>query len=471
MPVLTVLQEKNKQEIPFRGERLLSDLLAEGGYTVPHPCGGRGTCKKCMVQLNGTRVLACRTVVTEYATVVLPTREVIASVTGGEQTARLTEHMCLGLDIGTTTLALALVSLDEKAIVRTVTAANPQRTFGADVISRIDYAAKNGISALRRVLLEEVKQMVSSLLSSVGLNSVGCMYVAGNTTMLHLFFGEDCASLGVSPYTPVFLEERKENGSFFTLDCVEEVVSLPGISAFVGADIVAGIGYVGASAPQKYRILLDLGTNAEIALFGEDILLCTAAAAGPCFEGANISCGMPAREGAVCAYSPQGECSVIGGGDATGICATGLIDVIAEWVRKGEIDETGFLEEDPKGICENVFLTGRDIREFQLAKSAIRAAMECLLQRAGLSFDQVEGLYVAGGFSAGLNIANTAYIGMIPAELSDRVKGINNSSLLGLVKHACSRGDSCPDLTAAQYVDLSADNHFSDLFMEYMMFD
>ena len=470
MAVLTVRQQGKREDLFFEGEVLLSDLLATHGYFVPHPCGGRGTCKKCTVTLNGRSVLACRALLSSDGEVVLPDREVISSVIGGDELGYLTERTCLCLDIGTTTLALALVSLDERRIVRTVTAVNPQRAFGADVISRIDHCRKNGVVDLQSVLLKELRSMIASLLSSFGLTEVDRMYVAGNTTMLHLFFGVDCSSLGVSPYTPVFLVERRVSAASLGLDGIGEVISLPGISAFVGADIVAGIDYVGEPSTDQYRILLDLGTNAEIALFRADTILCTAAAAGPCFEGANISCGMSARDGAICACAADGSVSVIGDGEPKGICATGLIDAIAEGVRREDIDETGFLEEDSMTVAGDVSLTGRDIREFQLAKSAIRAAMECLVHRAGISFDRVEGLYIAGGFSAGLNVKNATCVGLIPEELADRVKGINNASLLGTVKYACTDGQGCPDLECAEYADLSSDREFSDLFMEYMMF-
>ena len=267
-----------------------------------------------------------------------------------------------------------------------------------------------------------------------------------------------------------FLNEKRESAQVLGLRGVETVVALPGIAAFVGADIVAGMEHAGLPEKGKYHILLDLGTNAEIALFSESGILCTAAAAGPCFEGANISCGMSAAPGAVCACAEDGTCSVIGGGEAKGICATGLIDAIALGVRQELIDETGYLEYDPMPICGDVTLTGRDVREFQLAKSAIRAAMECLVRRAGITFDDVAHLYVAGGFSAGMDIQNAVFVGLIPEELEEKFIGVGNASLLGCVKSACSEETSALPLNAAQYVDLSSDPLFTQLFMEYMMF-
>ena len=470
MGKLTILRRGKREEVSFEGTPLLSNLLAEKGYFVPHPCGGRGTCGKCTVLYNGKSVLACRTALSGDGEVILPDAEEISSVTGAGETGKLTENLCLCLDIGTTTLALALVSLDEGAVIRTETCPNPQRAFGADVISRIDYCMKNGVGMLQKVLLQRVEELTRRMLLSFGLSKVERMYVAGNTTMLHLFFGVDCSSLGVSPYTPKFLAPRQSEGEDLGLTCVGEVLSLPGISAFVGADIVSGIHCVGLPEEGKWRILLDLGTNAEIALFSRDRILCTAAAAGPCFEGANISCGMSASEGAVCAVESDGSCTVIGGGEARGLCATGLIDAIAEAVRREDIDETGYLEEDPLPICGTVSLQGKDVREFQLAKSAICAGLECLVERANLSWDDVDAFYIAGGFSAGLKVDNAAFLGLFAKELAPKAVPVNNASLQGAVKFACRPKEFRLPLDNAEYADLSADPRFSELFMEYMMF-
>lgn len=470
MSRLKVIQNNEEQILEFTGSVPLRVFLTQYGYFMPHPCGGKGTCKKCEVIVNGEKVLACRYVLSGDATVVLPEREVIDTVAGGQESGHLTERVCLCLDIGTTTLELALVSLDEKRIIRTITASNPQRAFGADVISRIDYCTKHGVGELQETLMQRVREMVRELMDSFHLTFVERMYVAANTTMLHLFFGADCTSLGFSPYTPTFLEKRTENASNMGIQGVGQVVSLPGISAFVGADIVAGIHYAGFPEQGKYRILLDLGTNAEIVLYSKEKILCTAAAAGPCFEGANISCGMSAGKGAVCAQDIDGVCTVVGGGAAKGVCATGLIDVIANGLRRGFIEKTGYMEDDILPVCDGIALTDRDVREFQLAKSAIRAATECLLKQAGVGYDDVEGLYVAGGFSAGINVKNAVFLGLMPKELEDKFQGINNASLLGTVKYAITDEELSLPLGKAEYADLSVDAVFAELFVKYMMF-
>ncbi len=470
MPILTVKQNGITKRIEFEGVMPLDKLLGFENMHVEKPCGGRGVCKKCTVLVNGKKELACRYILTGDAEVILPDTADIVSVTGARETGKVTENTCLCLDIGTTTLALALVSLDNKQVVKTKTAPNPQRSFGADVISRIEYCANHGTAELQTVLLEKIREMTAELFSECGVSSVKRMYAAGNTTMLHLFFGVDCSSLGVSPYTPVFLKERSAAGKELGFGNIGEIVSLPGISAFVGADIVAGLCFVEKPSAGKYSLLIDLGTNAETVLFGEGTFLCATAAAGPCFEGANISSGMSASEGAVYAYGEDGSYSVIGDKEPAGICATGLIDIIAALVKDGTVEESGFMAEDFR-LSEKVSVTAADIREFQLAKSAVRSAVECLLRRGGVGYGEVEHIYVAGGFSAKMNVENAAYLGLFQKDLAKKIIAVNNSSLLGTVKYATEGCELTDIVSKAEYLDLGSYGLFTDLFFENMAFE
>lgn len=469
MPKLTVIDGHVKKEFLFEGEKLLSELLQKGAVNIPHPCGGRGTCKKCSVLIDGKEELSCRYRVSKDTVVTIPQNSEIFSFTGARETGTVGKNMCLCLDIGTTTLALALVSRDNGDIIKSLTADNPQRAFGADVISRIDYCAKNRVDELNNAVINAVNSLTAKLLDEYGISDIGQMYVSGNTTMLHIFMGVDCSSIGVSPYTPKFLESKNVKAESIGIKRINAVITLPNISSFVGADIVAGINHVGFPCEEgKYNLLIDLGTNAEIALFNREKILCTAAAAGPCFEGANIACGMSASVGAVCSYSADGRFDTIGGAEAKGICATGLIDIICELVKKEIIDESGYMEDDFV-LTDAVRLTPKDVREFQLAKSAVMSAVKCLLDVAKISFDDVEGLYVAGGFSSKLNVGNAACVGLIPKELSNKFVPVNNSSLLGTVKFACN-SDRLPFVKKADYVDISSSAMFAELFMENMEF-
>lgn len=445
--------------------QLLSDLLIEAGKAFEHPCGGKGTCRKCLVTVNASEELSCQYRIKSDIVVYTESKNNIVSVSGASESAVYTDNICLVLDIGTTTLALALVSLDEKRIIRVITADNPQRIYGADVISRIDYCRRNGPEELNKVLISEVNSMISEL----DLKKAGDMYVAGNTTMLHLFFGVDCSSIGVAPYTPVFLESQTVKGADIGLTCVATVESLPSIASFVGADITAGLNYIQKPDGGKYNLLIDLGTNAEIVLFSENSAVCASAAAGPCFEGANISCGMSATQGAVYSCS-DGEIKTVGNTAVKGICGTGLIDIIATLIKNRLIDETGFMECGKYLIAEGVYINQDDIRQYQLAKSAVKSAILTLLQIKEVPFDDIEKVYISGGFSAEINISNAVLTGLLPKEAETKCVTVNNSSLLGTVRYACEKNDLSSYVDIAENVDLSLNTLFADLFMKNMMF-
>lgn len=453
---------KNRIIHAVKGE-YLSSVLMKNGFAAEHLCGGKGMCRKCTVLVDGEAQLSCQYVISSDITVILQSAEEIVSFHGACETGKLTENVCFALDIGTTTLALALVSLDENRIIRVLTETNPQRVFGADVLSRIEYCRQNGVSLLQKTVIDEINRMTDEF--DVTAEK---LYVSGNTTMLHLFFGEDCTSLGVSPYTPVFLGSRRVSADELSVKNVSEIISLPNISAFAGADIVAGLNYVGFPQTEKYNILIDLGTNAEIVLFSRKKILCTAAAAGPCFEGANISCGMSASDGAIYSYK-NGNPGIIGNVSAKGICATGLIDIIAELVRDEIIDETGYIYCEKYEVSENIYITREDVRQYQLAKSAVYSALITLLKTGNLSFSDIEKVYIAGGFSDKLSIPDAIATGLLPLELQSKYVTLNNTSLLGTVRFACEQNDlSFADV--AEFADLAENPVFTELFIENMKF-
>ncbi|MBQ9692030.1 MAG: DUF4445 domain-containing protein [Clostridia bacterium] len=453
------------------GGEILSAVLNRNGENIEHLCGGKGTCGKCKVKVNGKEELSCRYVISSDIEVELYERSEILSETGAKESGKVTENLCFALDIGTTTLALALVSLDEKKAVKVVTASNPQRTYGADIMTRIDYCQKNSVTDLNKVIIAEINKMIAQF----GDLEINTMYVSGNATMLHLFFGIDCSSIGVAPYTPVFLESKTEKASSLGISGIENVISLPSVSSFVGADIVAGLNYIDTPEEGKYNLLIDLGTNAEIVLYSASRGLATAAAAGPCFEGANISCGMSATPGAIYAFEIDEDGNAtyktIGNAPAKGLCGTGLIDIIAELVANETIDETGYMDDDEYPLAEGVSLSGGDIRQYQLAKSAVYSAVLTLMKTENVGFDDISAMYISGGFSAKISISNAVKSGLLPAELADKTVALNNSSLLGTIKYACEGGDLSRFTDTIEYVDLSANPYFTDLFVENMMFE
>lgn len=459
----------NNTEYQVEKGKLLSELLIDNGFDVAHICGGRGVCGKCKVVVNGDSVLSCRYVINEDITVELPVKNDVESATGAEQSNRLSQKMCYALDIGTTTLALALVSVDNNEISGVVTCTNLQNVFGGDVISRIDYSVKNGVGDLQKAVVGGINGLINRL------GNVYCdeMYVSGNTAMLHIFFGEDPSSLGVAPYTPRFLESRNVKGKNIGLICTGSVKSLPCIASFVGADLVAGLNFAEKPTKDKYNLLVDLGTNAEIVLFSDKKVLCTSAAAGPCFEGANITCGMSATDGAVCSFEFKNNMPVfktISGKDAMGICGTGLIDIISELVDNDIIDETGYMECETYKIAENVYINQKDVRQYQLAKSAVYSAVVTLMKIAGVEFSDVEKLYISGGFSAKINMENAVKTGLLPRRLKEKTIPLNNSSLLGTVKYSIEKNELSEYIEKAQYIDLATNSEFSEMFIRNLEF-
>ena len=460
----------SKREIEAKKGELLSSVFIREGFKHEHLCGGKGICRKCLVLVNGKEELSCKYVIENDIEVEFLQSGEILSETGVNGTCNLTQNMCFCLDIGTTTLALALVSLDVKKPIKVITRTNPQRVFGADVISRIEYCSKNSVLPLNSILIEEINLMIKEF----NLLEQKLLYVSGNTTMLHLFFKEDCSGLGTAPYKPIFLESRECNADELGICGVKNVYSLPSVSAFVGADIVAGLQVVPPPQKNKYNLLIDLGTNAEIVLFSQNSAVCTSAAAGPCFEGANISCGMSAINGAVYAFSMDNKnkkhIKTVGDVAAKGICGTGLIDIIAELLQNGIIDKTGFMESEKFHLSYGVYITKEDIRQFQLAKSAVYSALLCLMKYKKIDFCDIDKMYISGGFSSEINTLNAAKTGLLPKELLDRSVAVNNSSLQGLIKFACENNDLTRLVSSTEYIDLSADKHFADLFIENMSF-
>ena len=459
----------NNQQFNVPSGKLLSEFLIDNGFNVVHNCGGRGVCGKCKVIVNGENVLSCQYRINNDITVELSETGDVESVTGTEKSKRYSRNMCYAFDIGTTTLALALVSLDNKEVVDVATCTNPQVIFGNDVISRIDYCRENSVEKLQNAVVDGV----NSLIDTLGNISCNEMYVSGNTTMLHILFSENPTSMGVAPYTPKFLGSKNIKGKDIGINCVDTITSLPCISSFVGADLVAGLNFIEKPVGDKFNLLVDLGTNAEIILFSEAKVLCTSAAAGPCFEGANITCGMSATKGAIYSFELKGKTpdfKTILNEKAVGICGTGLIDIISGLLKNSVIDETGYMECEIYNITEKVYINQKDIRQYQLAKSAVYSAIITLMKIGGVEYSNIDKLYISGGFSAKINIENAVKTGLLPPELKEKTEPINNSSLLGTVKYSIDKNELSDYIKNAQYIDLATNSEFSNLFIENMEF-
>lgn len=441
----------------------LSDFFVSEGISAEHPCGGKGICRKCRVRVNGEWVLSCEYEIHSDITVQAENHGDIMSPTGISVTGETGNEQVLVLDAGTTTLVLCSADALTGEITKIVTRPNPQRQMGADIMSRILCCMSGKTPLLQQLIADEISLMLEEF------SPADRLFVTGNTTMLHLLFGIDPSGMGTYPYTPAFLGSRTISGAEAGINALGELISLPAASAFIGADIVSGLYAVNEPAEGKYNLLIDLGTNAEIVLFGEGEALCTSAAAGPCFEGVGISCGMSATEGAIYSYR-AGSIKAVGNVKPTGVCATGLIDAVAFLLSSGIIDCTGLMAEGEYEIAEGVTLENEDIRQLQSAKAAVCAAVLCLMKIRGICADDIDTVFVSGGFSSHLSVESAVRIGLIPRELENKCRSMGNTALKGAVSYALGHESHGELIESMTYTDLSANADFSRLFIDNMMF-
>jgi uncharacterized 2Fe-2S/4Fe-4S cluster protein (DUF4445 family) len=479
------------------GEILLVALRSKG-FDVYAPCGGNGTCGKCKILVKGEGIVtSCIYLIKDSIELVLPDkREAKVLVSQHVHTIQLPlmPGPCadlsgyphgVAIDIGTTSLVFYLVNLITGSIVETRAILNPQAKYGADVISRIQYTSdhKDGLKILQREILDAVNQELTHLVNfaEITRNEIIKIVAAGNTTMLHLLLGINPISLALAPFKAQFLEEQILRGEVLQLSCFPdaEIKILPSISAFVGADIVAGIASIAPSDKYRNFLFMDIGTNGELALVTEERIWCCSTAAGPAFEGAKISCGMGAVEGAISAFGTEGY-TVIGNEKPIGLCGSGLIDLVAWLVENQNINSDGLMEHDfiivPESLSGSgsiISLSQTDIREVQLAKSAIASGVILLLKQAGLTFDQIDTLFLAGGFGNYINIESAIKIGLISPALRNRIIPLGNTSGTGALTALKSvQFDDVMEklISKTIVVDLAGDNDFAVEFAMNMMF-
>ena len=466
------------------GDNLLAVLQA-AGLNIPAGCGGRGVCGKCKVHVCGgsfgaeeKEVLACKTK-TEDGLIIRAGEYVGGGLTegaGAEDRVACDgeEGYGLAVDIGTTTVAYALCDLKSGKILKKHAELNRQASFGADVISRIMSAEAGNAQLLAEAVRGQIAETASRFLREFSVPALKKITVCGNTTMLHLFCGEDVSGIGRYPFTPVFTEFRSLRGEELGLAMAEEVQLLPSVSAYVGADIVAGA--IAAGLDKEDALLVDIGTNGEMLARSGGRFLCTSTAAGPCFEGANIECGTGGVAGAIDNVRLEDgkvTFTTIGGEAPRGICGTGLVDALAVMLESGAIDGTGaFGEGDRIVIGGGVYISQKDVRNYQLAKSAICAGIRVLAERAGLALADMK-LYIAGGLGFYLDGENARKTGLLPAEGAAHQKVIGNAALAGTRMCMLSRAalERAKKLAAeTEYIDLSADAEFMDEYIENMNF-
>ena len=504
-----------------QGESLMAALLREGFY-LSAPCGGKGRCGKCGIKIldgtadispedekffteeqleNGWR-LACRLYPKEDLKIlfdfndesqfeILSDREETTNDPEKKDEEAFSDSSYdIAVDIGTTTIAMELLEKKSWKRVHTVTCINSQRSYGADVISRIQASVDGKKEELQNCIQKDLLKGMERLTREAGVDmkKVERIAIAGNTTMGHLLMGYDCYTLGVFPFTPVNIGRIK--GSFEEIlksdVCDAEVVLLPGISTYVGGDIVSGLYACGFDKDEKLSLLVDLGTNGEMALGSKDKILVTSTAAGPAFEGGNITWGTGSVAGAICSVmikEGKADIKTIRDQSPLGICGTGVVETVTELVKNDLVDETGLMDEEffengfPLALTEDgktIVFTQKDVRELQLAKAAVRAGVETLLLRYGAEKDQISKVYLAGGFGCKLDKDKAIAIGMLPEEFRDRIEPVGNSSLSGVVHYLKDEeGENILRelVDRSLEINLSADKDFNEFYLDHMMFE
>lgn len=484
----------NKSIQVKRGTTILEAARA-ANVAIESPCNGTGTCGQCKVRINRQSiVLSCCIQVEddisvelinnqqnrnlkilsygkslasalesfikkefleeENKTLIYAGKELLTVEAGNTEQ----ENYGLVVDIGTTTLVASLVDINTGQELATVSALNPQSLHAEDVLSRIKFASDNkGLQLMHCELVKEINRMINEMVNRVQV-SKGNIYevvFSGNTAMLHLATNTNPSSLGKYPYTPQIFGGQHLKLGEHSLDIARlGLIYLPPIiSAYVGADIISGILATDISNQKGITLLVDIGTNGEIVLGVDGKLLAASTAAGPAFEGVNITCGMRAGQGAVELFNLAEDGSIevktIGESPAIGICGSGLLDIIGELVDHGVINRNGrfvdggdiptalqgrLLKQEGKtvfDVAEGVYLSQKDIRQVQLAKGAIRAGIESLLQAKGIQACEVDKVLIAGSFGYHLRAKSLINIGLLPEEFADKIEFIGNTSKSG----------------------------------------
>lgn len=372
----------------------------------------------------------------------------------------------IAIDFGSTTLAFQLIGMQQGNSIHTVTMLNSQRKFGADVLTRIRAAVDGRKDELQQCAKQDLLAGIGRLQEecNIGPEQIKQIVIAGNPTMIHLLQGYDCSGLGVYPFAPVnldFIKTSKEALGLYKsspdkaetgTENTPNVIIFPGISAFVGGDIVAGLYSLDFVNKEEISLLVDLGTNGEMVLGNKDKAIAASVAAGPAFERG----------------------AVIWGSD--------VVDITTRLLKEGIMDETGLLADEyfDKGFPVSRMADGRaivftqqDIRKLQLAKAAVRAGIETLIEEYGITVNQIDKVYLAGGFGYYLDAKKAAYIGMIPEELVDRTEAIGNSSLAGCVKYLREeKGEKQIQkiVSSVKHVELANNDNFQQKYVKNMSF-
>lgn len=416
----------------------------------------------------------------------------IVFVEGGDTS---TKNYGIAVDIGTTTVVAELVDLNQEKVVARRATYNKQASFGADVISRIIYASeKDGLFRLHNAVVENVNELINSMVTqaNIKLSDVTAVMCAGNMTMTHLLLGIDPAYLRREPYVPTanFVPVIRAAEAGIKINPRGLLLCLPGVSSYVGGDITAGVVASNIAEMEGLYMLIDIGTNGEIALGNRDWLVSCSSSAGPAFEGSGVQNGMRAINGAIQrvdieAHNYKITYQTIGGAKPQGLCGSGLIDALSSLLSAGIIDRAGKFKDiassrlretdsgrefvlafaEQTGIMRDIVISEADIENLIRSKGAIFAAAAVLLRHMNFDFSNLDRIYIAGGFGNYLDIRKAIFIGLLPDLPLEKFKFIGNSSVTG-AREALLYYDALDKVNNVAekmtYVELSVDNAFMD---------
>lgn len=507
----TTIVEAEKGEI-------LGDVIASADLPVEQPCAGRGTCGRCKILVEkgasapdeieqtylseselsiGTR-LACRAQVSGETQVVLSSIEVHSNKVfkaGSRHKKEKNIPLGLAIDFGSTTVAAYLTMLDNGEVIAGGAALNQQRVYGADVISRLAAALQSDEhrERLQRLALSSIYQAINSLKLSKSLVArIKRVSIVGNVAMHHLLVGlpvESIATMPFQPFSTAPIPNKKGLLDGLFGDDVQ-IMFPPLIGGFVGSDALACLAYFDFDKTQEPTLAIDLGTNGEVLLTDGEKIVTASTAAGPAFEGVDISCGMRAVDGAIVDAVFNGrsfDFETIGDEPPLGLTGSGLMKLVNELLRIGVIEASGRFAKDnlyfdvvkeggSKRIYlledRSVWLTQKDIRELQKAKGAIRAAVEILLQKLGLASTDLKRVILTGSFGGQLDVPAVLTLGMLPSLPQERVVNIPNGAGFGaaifLSDEGFARGVQLA--RAARQINLDQATEFHEVFIESLHF-
>ena len=519
MPNVTVVYGEEEKIVQAENGTLLGDVIAATGLPLEQPCAGRGTCGKCKVlveegiaepdeierknltpgEIALNNRLACRARVQGDSRVVLSPIVVYSNkIFKGSTRFRREKDVPLGLaiDLGSTTVAAFLTMLDNGEVAAGGGSLNQQTVYGADVISRLAAAIDDPTNAerLHRLALASINQAVDSLnLSQSIRNRIQRVTIVGNVAMHHLLTRLPLDTLAMMPFQPHRAASMPDAtdlmGGIFPESAV---VSLPPlVGGFVGSDALACLAYFGFDNPPGPMAAIDLGTNGEVMVTDGKRILTASTAAGPAFEGVNISCGSRAIDGAVVDLKLEDDhvnFTTIADEEPIGLTGSGLLSTVFEFRNAGVIDVSGRILPEPPQLAERIttdahnmraikltddgrlLLTQYDVRELQKAKGAIRAAIDVLLNKLDLTPKDLQKVILTGSFGGQVDIDAIIGIGMIPPVRREVVETAANGAGFGAAMFLTDEGFALGEKLAveAKQVDLDLDANFNMLYIEGM---